>query len=132
MQLESIQTQRFSFDGVPRMISRWNWLRSLAPAYETTHHYRVRVQLGGGEVQAIATTCTFNAMRTGDRLLVAFDLPKGGVAPHTAALSVQYSTSTQDMPVYGPLHLITHRHLSSRYVPLKAANGKNSIVVRTS
>jgi len=132
MQLESIQTQRFSFDGVSRMISRWNWLRSLAPAYETTHHYRVRVQLGGGEDQAIATICTFNAMRTGDRLLVAFDLPKGGVAPHTAALSVQYSISTQDMPRYGPLHLITHRHLSSRYVPLKAANGKNSIVVRTS
>jgi hypothetical protein len=132
MQLESIQTQRFSFDGVSRMISRWNWLRSLAPAYETTHHYRVRVQLGGGEDQAIATTCTFNAMRTGDRLLVAFDLPKGGVAPHTTALSVQYSISTQDMPVYGPLHLITHRHLSSWYVPLKTANGKNSIVVRTS
>ncbi|OLB40965.1 MAG: hypothetical protein AUH05_08965 [Ktedonobacter sp. 13_2_20CM_53_11] len=114
------------------MISRWNWLRSLAPAFETTHHYRVRVQLGGGEDQAIATICTFNAMRTGDRLLVAFDLPKGGVAPHTAALSVQYSISTQDMPRYGPLHLITHRHLSSRYAPLKAANGKNSIVVRTS
>jgi Dolichyl-phosphate-mannose-protein mannosyltransferase len=132
MQLESIQTQRFSFDGVSRVISRWNWLRSLAPAYETTHHYRVRVQLGGRGDQAIATTCTFNAMRTGDRLLVAFDLPKGSVAPHTAALSVQYSISTQDMLVYGPLHLITHRRLDSRYVTLNTANGKYSIVVRAS
>ena len=132
MQLESIQTQRFSFDGVSRMISRWNWLRPVAPAYETTHHYRVRVQPGGGETQTIATVCTFNAMRTGDRLLVAFDLPKGNVAPHTAALSMQYSISTQDMPVYGPLHLITHRHLDSRYVTLKTANGKNSIVVPVS
>src|SRR5206468_10578474 len=104
--------------------------RSLVPAYETTYHYRVRAQLGVGEAQT--TTCTFNAMRRGDRLLVAFDLPKGRAAPHTTALSVQYSISTQDMPTYGPLHLITHRLLSSRYVTLKTANGKNSIVVLAS
>ncbi len=132
MQLEGMQTQRFSRNGVSRVIARWNWLRSLAAAYETTYHYEVMMQPGAGEAQALTTTCTFNAMRAGDRLLVTLDLPKGSVAPHTAALSVQYSISTQDMPTYGPLHLITHRHLSSPYVTLKTANGKNSIVVPAS
>jgi 4-amino-4-deoxy-L-arabinose transferase-like glycosyltransferase len=132
MQLEGMQTQRFSFDGVSRVIARWNWLHSLAAAYETTYNYQVRIRPGGGDAQALTTTCTFNAMRAGDRLLVAFDLPEGSVAPHTAALSAWYSISTQDMPVYGPLHLITHLHLNSPYITLQTADGKNSIVVPVS
>jgi 4-amino-4-deoxy-L-arabinose transferase-like glycosyltransferase len=132
MQLESMQTQRFPLDGMPRMIVHWDWLRSLAPAYETTYHYQVRVEPGGGDAQAPATICTFNAMRAGDHLLVAFDLPGGGTASHTAVLSVQYSISTQDMPTYGSLHLLTHRYLDSPYVPLRTADGKSSIVVSTS
>ena len=132
MQLEGMQTQHFSLDSTTRVIGLWNWLRSLAPAYETTYHYQVKMQAGGGDAQAIATTCTFNAMRAGDRLLVAFDLPQGNLAPRTAALSVQYSISTQDMPAFGPLHLITHRHLDSPYVALQTADGKNSIVAPVS
>ncbi|GAC1488521.1 MAG: hypothetical protein NVS2B12_42680 [Ktedonobacteraceae bacterium] len=139
MQLESLQTQHFSLDSTTRVIGLWTWLRSLAPAYETTYHYQAKMlryaqhdRASGGDAQAIATTCTFNAMRAGDRLLMAFDLPEGNVAPRTAALSVQYSISTQDIPTFGPLHLITHRHLNSPYVTLQTAAGKNSIILPVS
>ncbi|MDQ2716949.1 MAG: glycosyltransferase family 39 protein [Chloroflexota bacterium] len=113
------QVQWFPFDDTSRLVSQGNWLRALPPAYETYYRYQVTALPDAGKAQGMQSVCTFNAMRAGDRLLVAFDLPAQSPLPRTVTLSVGYSVLTQDMPSFGPLHLMTHRHLESPYVPLK-------------
>ncbi|MBA2285358.1 MAG: glycosyltransferase family 39 protein [Ktedonobacteraceae bacterium] len=119
MRFSTPQVQWFPFDDTSRLVSQGDWLRALPPAYETYYRYQVTALPDTANTQGMQSVCTFNAMRAGDRLLVAFDLSGQSPLPRTVTLSVGYSVLTQDMPSFGPLRLMTHRHLESPYVPLK-------------
>src|SRR5881398_1159158 len=73
LQLVNVQRQQLSITDRSWLISRWNLLRSAQPVSRTTYTFAMSALPNNGN-RPVESLCTFNAMRPGDQLFVAFAL----------------------------------------------------------
>ena len=128
LQLVNVQRQQLSITDRSWLISRWNLLRSAQPVSRTTYTFAMSALPNNGNRPA-ESLCTFNAMRPGDQLFVAFALP-GNVLSSTSVTikGLSYTTTPYD-PALGPLLLETDKTRDSPVKILLTAEGKDNITI---
>ena len=128
LQLVNVQRQQLSITDRSWLISRWNLLRSAQPVSRTTYTFAMSA-LPNNVNRPAESLCTFNAMRPGDQLFVAFALP-GNVLSSTSVTikGLSYTTTPYD-PALGPLLLETDKTRDSPVKILLTAEGKDNITI---
>nr|MDQ2716155.1 glycosyltransferase family 39 protein [Chloroflexota bacterium] len=131
--LQPLNAQTMALNGgkAPWLVTRWTMLRAARSALHTTYNYTVfatPLPAGSGQ-QSMQSACTFTALRAGDQLLAAFDLPPGGVAARAVSLGVQSSVTQPYNPVYGPFHLETDASNTTPWTTLRTDSGQESVTL---
>lgn len=74
-QMQFLDTQRFSFQKAPWVVTRWNVLRSVPTKYQTTYAYKMIDQTPVDQTEAPQSReCFYTSIQKGDQLLIAFPL----------------------------------------------------------
>ncbi|WP_069801895.1 glycosyltransferase family 39 protein [Thermogemmatispora onikobensis] len=89
------------------LVSPWRVMQEAQPVLNTTYAYRFVATAGASSSQSLATTCTFNRLQAGERLLVTFSLADMEPIPSSLLLRIWSYRTVFYMPNYGPLHLET-------------------------
>jgi len=130
--LQLLQAQTATVQNSPWLVTRWNMLRSAAPALRTNYNYTLTMHPDGGKVQS--QRCSFTALQAGDQLLVAFALPTNSVPPGlvttgSVTLGAQSSTTLPYNPSLGALHFETYIENETPLLTLHTSAGKETITV---
>ncbi|MEO6890578.1 MAG: glycosyltransferase family 39 protein [Ktedonobacteraceae bacterium] len=129
----SVRTVALNGGKAPWLVTRWTMLRDAQPAPHTTYNYTVlATPLSAGAQQSMQSACTFTALRAGDQLLAAFNLPPGGVGARAVSLGAQSSVTQPYNPVYGPFHLETDASNTTPWTTLRTDSGQESITLTVS
>jgi hypothetical protein len=128
LQLLDTQAQHLNYNGSSWLVTRWSFLRSEQPSFRTTYSYALRLLLNGNSKQSL---CTFTALRAGDQLLTAFNLPKNGSVPPSVTVTAQSFTTIPNNPFYGPLHMETDSNQNTASRVLQTIDGQDSITLIT-
>jgi hypothetical protein len=132
LQLLGMQALHMSVDNSSWLVTRWSLMHAEQPNYRTTYSYALTMSLNGGSTQHSHSKCTFTAIRAGDQLLVAFNLPNGNAAGGAVSITAQSFTTIPYNPYYGPFHLETDSDQTIAKTALQTADGGSSITVPTS
>ncbi|WP_162179506.1 ArnT family glycosyltransferase [Thermogemmatispora carboxidivorans] len=89
------------------LVSPWQVMQNAQPVLNTTYVYRFVATAEAPSSQSLKTTCTFNRLQAGERLLVTFSLADRQEVPTSLLLRIWSSRIVFYMPNYGPLHLET-------------------------
>ncbi len=125
--LQLLHAQTATMQNSPWLVTRWNMLRSAAPAPRTNYNYTLTMHLAGGTAQS--QRCSFTALQAGDQLLVAFALPTNSVPPDSVTLGAQSSTTLPYNPSLGSLHFETYIENETPPLTLHTPAGKDTITV---
>lgn len=125
--LQLLHAQTATIQNSPWLVTRWNMLRSAAPAPRTNYNYILTVHPADGKAQS--QLCSFTALQAGDQLLVAFALPTNSMPPDPVTLGVQSSTTRPYNPSLGPLHFETYIENETPPLTLHTLAGKDTITV---
>ena len=138
LQLLDMQAQHLDYNGSSWLVTRWSLLHGEQPSFRTTYSYALGASFNGGQNglggqsgQGGQSVCTFTAIRAGDQLLAAFNLPIGGGAGAGAmvTLKAQAFTVVPNNPFYGPFHLETDRDHSTAKVVLRTVDGGDALAL---
>jgi hypothetical protein len=128
LQLVNVQRQQLNIANRSWLVSRWNLLRSAQPGPRTTYTYAITA-LPNSVNKSVESLCTFNAMRPGDQLFVAFALPGNAISSASVTIKGLSYTTTPYNPAFGPLLLETDKTQDSPVKILRTAEGKDSITI---
>jgi Dolichyl-phosphate-mannose-protein mannosyltransferase len=128
LQLVNVQRQQLNIANRSWLVSRWNLLRSAQPVPRTTYTYAITA-LPNSVNKSVKSQCTFNAMRPGDQLFVAFALPGNAISSAPVTIKGLSFTTTPYNPAFGPLLLETDKTQDSPVKLLRTAEGKDSITI---
>jgi hypothetical protein len=110
-------------------------MRSEQPGYRTTYNYLLSASLhaaGNNGQRSIKSECTSTALRAGDQLIFAFNVPHQSIASLlSTSLTINgwYFTTMPFNLSYGPLALETIRDQRGPLTTLRTAEGASSIIV---
>jgi 4-amino-4-deoxy-L-arabinose transferase-like glycosyltransferase len=135
-------TQRISFNSTSWLITHWNILRSVQPAFRTSYVYDI-TDLSNPNHNARDLTyvnqraCTFTTMHAGDQMLMSF--PLVGNEATQSSINVQIQSYSLTPFIVAPHFLqplglafeTDFYNYSSLHV-LRTANGQNRVVLPTS
>jgi len=128
LQLVNLQRQQLNITNRSWLVSRWNLLRSAQPGPRTTYTYAMAALPNSGN-KPVESHCTFNAMRSGDQLFVAFALPGNAISAASVTIKGLSYTTTPYNPAFGPLLLETDKTQDSPVKILRTAESKESITI---
>jgi hypothetical protein len=128
LQLVNVQRQQLNTTSRSWLVSRWNLLRSAQSGFRTTYTYAMSA-LPNNVSRPVESLCTFNAMRSGDQLFVAFALPGNGLSSTSVTINGLSYTTTPYNPALGPLLLETDKTRDSPVKILLTAEGKDNITI---
>lgn len=128
LQLVNVQRQQLNIARNAWLVSRWNLLRSAQSGPRTTYTYAMTA-FPNGVNKPVESLCTFNAMRSGDQLFVAFPLPGNANSAASVTIKGLAYTTTPYNPAFGPLLLETDKTRDSTVKILRTAESKESITI---
>ncbi len=131
LQLLDNRPRELSFDNSTWLTTRWSFIHSALPQYRTTYTYTLRALLHGNGNKGlnVSSQCVFTSMRTGDELLVNFQLPtSASVAAPMTISATTYTTMPFDLS-YGPFHFENIRDQRTQTVALQTTAGTSSITL---
>jgi len=131
LQLLDNRPRELSFDNSTWLTTRWSFIHSALPQYRTTYTYTLRALLHGNGNKGlnVSSQCVFTSMRTGDELLVSFQLPtSASVAAPMTISATTYTTMPFDLS-YGPFHFENIRDQRTQTVTLQTTAGTSSITL---
>jgi hypothetical protein len=131
LQLLDNRAQQLSYNNSTWLTMRWRFIRSASPNYRTSYTYAMRALLNGngnGRL-SISSQCVSTSMRTGDQLVVAFQLPEGVSVPASLNISATYYVTMPFDLSYGPIHLENIRDQSTQPATLQTTEGSDSIAL---
>jgi len=133
LQLLDNRAQQLSYDNSTWLTMRWRFIRSASPNYRTSYTYAMRALLNdnGNGGLSISSQCVSTSMRTGDQLVVAFQLPKGVSVPASLNISATYYVTMPRDLSYGPIHLENIRDQSTHPTTLQTTEGRTGITLST-
>ncbi|GER81585.1 hypothetical protein KTAU_02230 [Thermogemmatispora aurantia] len=112
------------------LVSSWQIRQSVSPVLNTTYAYRFVATAGASSSsQSLQTTCTFNRLQAGERLLVTFALADKEAIPVNLLLRIWSYRLVLYTPSYGPLHLETSISKEVDVNLLQTAAGANQILL---
>ncbi|WP_376794576.1 glycosyltransferase family 39 protein [Thermogemmatispora sp.] len=93
------------------LVSSWQLTQSAMPVLNTSYAYRFVASPAASSESSSSpgfqTTCSFNRLQAGERLLVTFPLVDRQALPSSLLLRIWSYRNVFYTPVYGPLHLET-------------------------
>src|SRR6266581_665905 len=133
LQLLDNRAQQLSYDNSTWLTMRWRFIRSASPNYRTSYTYAMRALLHGNRNGglSISSHCVSTSMRTGDQLVVAFQLPEGVSVPASLNISSTYYVTMPLDLSYGPIHLENIRNQSTQSATLQTKEGRTGIPLST-
>ena len=133
LQLIDKQAQQFRIDNSNWFATRWSYMYSAPPDYRTTYTYSMKALFNGNGNGglSISSQCVSTSMRTGDQLVVAFQLPESVSVPASLNISATYYVTMPLDLSYGLFRLETIRDQSTQPLVLQTAGGKTSITLST-
>jgi len=133
LQLLDNRAQQLSYDNSTWLTMRWRFIRSAAPNYRTSYTYAMRALLNGNGNGglSISSQCVSTSIRTGDQLVVAFQLPEGVSVPASLNISATYYVTMPLDLSYGPIHLENIRDQSTQPTTLQTTEGRTGITLST-
>jgi len=134
LQLLDNRAQRLSYDSSTWLTMHWRFVRSASPNSRTSYTYAMRALLNGNGNGglSISSQCVSTSMRTGDQLIVAFQLPEGVSVPASLNISATYYVTMSLDLSYGPIHLENIRDHNTQPTTLQTTEGRTGITLSTS
>jgi hypothetical protein len=101
-------TRRISFNNAPWLITHWNILRSVQPAFRTSYVYKItdfsNPDHNARDLSHVnKRACTFTSMHAGDQMLISF--PLMGKEATQSSINVQMQSYTLTPFIVAP-HLL--------------------------
>ena len=109
-------------------VTHWSLLRSQSARLRTNYGYVMVATNSSNTAQNTTNVCTFNTLRAGDQLLVAFSQPKNVT---TTAMNIQVKSFMRVPfnPSYGIFHMETDTDKDTPWIGLATPDGKSSVQV---
>ncbi len=116
------------------LLSHFGFIRSASPNSRTSYTFAMRALLNGNGNGglSISSRCVSTSMRTGDQLIVAFQLPEGVSVPASLNISATYYVTIPLDLSYGPIHLENIRDQNTQPTTLQTTEGRTGITLSTS
>jgi len=102
------QPTLFSADHSEWYATLWNMLRSTPAQYRTTYTYQLQETPNGVQHRQDTATCMLNSARSGDQLIVAFNVPTTTTHVSFVLFRGQFYQSSPYNLVYGPITMETY------------------------
>ncbi|HTK10743.1 MAG TPA: glycosyltransferase family 39 protein [Ktedonobacteraceae bacterium] len=128
LQLLDTGAQKMQLDQQTFLVTDWNLLRASTPSYRKTYTYNMSAQATGAQSWTSGGTCTFNAIRPGDHLLVAMRAVNDYV-PTSISVKSQYYVVTPHLLNVGPIIFETGKDDSTPWSYISVQGGKESLTV---
>lgn len=129
LQLLDKRIHHFGYDNSAWLVTHWRLLHSASPGYRTTYTYTMRALLNSDHGPGISSQCISTSMRTGDQLIVAFQVSRPTLLPASVTISAtSYTTMPYNLP-FGPFHLETIRDQSTPPITLTTLDGVDKITL---
>ena len=134
LQLLDNRAQQLSYDNSTWLTMHWRFIRSASPNSRTSYTFAMRALLNGNGNGGLSTSsrCVSTSMRTGDQLIVAFQLPEGVSVPASLNISATYYVTMPLDLSYGPIHLENIRDQNTQPTTLQTTEGRTGITLSTS
>ncbi len=127
LQLLDASAQKMQLAQNTFLVTRWNLQRSSVPSYRKTDTYNLTAQTPSDQSWQSSGSCTFNAIRPGDHLLVAMGTQSS--LPTTMNIKVQYYETTPHLLKTGPITFETGNNDVTPWLYLPVQDGKESLAV---
>jgi 4-amino-4-deoxy-L-arabinose transferase-like glycosyltransferase len=128
LQLLDTGAQKMQLGQQMFLVTNWTLQHASAPDYRKTYTYGMSAQAASIQSWTSGGTCTFNAIRSGDHLLVAMQAAND-VVPASLSIKTQYYVVTPHLLNVGPLTFETGKDDSAPGSYITAQDGKASLVV---
>src|SRR5579875_1358594 len=112
------QPTLFSADHSEWYATLWNMLRSTPAQYRITYTYQLQETPNGMQHRQDTATCMLNSARSGDQLIVAFNVPTTTTHVSFVLFRGQFYQSSPYNLVYGPITMETYITRRTRSIAL--------------
>lgn len=126
LQLLNAPNQPMTSDNGRYEVTRWSFTRNAQPGFRKSYNYSMVATMNG---QRSESRCTMNAIRTGDQLLVAFDVKDSAAGLDQMTVNTRYFEVSPRLFNTGPIVFDSGYNSSTRWETLHTGDGKDELTI---
>jgi len=129
LRLLDVHPQSAYLGKAQRLVTRWQLLRSGAPASRVSYNYHFVVSAPGIAREVAQGTCFLTALQAGDQVIVALSQYVANPLPMPLSLRVDYQEVQPSHLTAGPFALETIKDVSTPLRQLVTEQGKDHMLL---